>query len=454
MRMSARQYEIRDPVHGFIGLNEWEWDIINHPVFQRLRRIRQLGFTDMVYPGAMHTRFEHSLGVMHVATRMFDRIVEKRSEFLKKELNYDDVGLKRERVLVRLSGLLHDIGHAPFSHASEGLMDNDPSGKPYKHEHYSAAAVSFLMKDMIENHPINRNYEIKVQHIEDFLNGESRLGRSLLWRSLVSGDNMDADRADYLRRDSHHIGVAYGHYDLDRLVSTLTVAIDPEKGAPVLAVEDGGLHAAEALIIARYMMFTQVYFHHTRRAYDHHSSEAIRHLLSVHQKGSCLPNKSAFPPPTSVHNMEEYLEWDDWRVLGLIHDNQAGEHGQILKQRDHYRVVYETTEMPKAEELVFAEEVKNDLGTAVGFIDKASKSWYKPDADDIPLLWHPEQSDEQLDRLSTRSAVINGSTVINGSAVPNGLQNVAKTRIYVPAKEKTKAKHRVDALRKRSMSRE
>ena len=126
----GRIYEVRDPIHGFVSLNEWERDIINHPVFQRLRRIRQLSLTDMVYPGAMHTRFEHSLGVMHVATRMFDRICEKRSDFLKSELGFNDFGLDRDRVLVRLSCLLHDVGHAPFSHAAEGLMDKDPSGRP------------------------------------------------------------------------------------------------------------------------------------------------------------------------------------------------------------------------------------------------------------------------------------------------------------------------------------
>ena len=123
----GKTYEIRDPIHGFVTLNEWEKDIIDHPVFQRLRRIRQLSMTDMVYPGAMHTRFEHSLGVMHVATRMFDHIRDRRLEFLKTELSFTEGGLEKDRVLVRLSSLLHDVGHAPFSHAAEGLMDKDLS---------------------------------------------------------------------------------------------------------------------------------------------------------------------------------------------------------------------------------------------------------------------------------------------------------------------------------------
>lgn len=159
-----KTYEIRDPIHGFISLNEWERDIINHPVFQRLRRIRQLAWTDMVYPGAMHTRFEHSLGVMHIASQMFNQIRSRRDDFLTSELKFTEGGLERDATLIRLASLLHDVGHAPFSHAGEELMPINPSsGKPFKHENYSAAAIQYLMADIIENHPLNQNYKIKAR---------------------------------------------------------------------------------------------------------------------------------------------------------------------------------------------------------------------------------------------------------------------------------------------------
>src|SRR5438270_8358508 len=116
-----RQYEIRCPVHGFITLNDWEWEIIRQPAFQRLRRIRQLGWTDQVYPGAMHTRFEHSLGVMHVATHLYDAILRRSRDVLVSELTYNEAGFERDKILVRLAALLHDVGHSPFSHASEEL---------------------------------------------------------------------------------------------------------------------------------------------------------------------------------------------------------------------------------------------------------------------------------------------------------------------------------------------
>lgn len=425
--------EIRDPIHGFIVLNKWERDIIDHPVFQRLRRIRQLGLTDMVYPGAMHTRFEHSLGVMHIATRMFDEIVKRRLAFLKSDLLFTKGGIERDRMLVRLAALLHDVGHAPFSHAGEGLMVEDEHKKKYKHENYSAASVKYLMRDVIENHPLNQNYHIKAQEIADFLDGKSSVGRSLLWRSLISSQ-LDADRADYLIRDSQHIGVAYGRYDLNRLLVTLTVAIDPETSSPVLAVEEGGSHAAEGLIVARYMMFTQVYFHHTRRAYDYHLAETTKYLLREAQKDWALPRKDAFPPPTTKENIKAYLDWNDWRILGLISNGLGGEHGKLLSSRQHYRRVYETPEVPSQEDLEFAENVSETLGDLTGFVDTASNSWYKFDSADIPILLQPGRRNEKLTTLSHLSSVV------------RGLKAVHQRRIYVPYDRYKEARKKVERL--------
>ncbi len=388
----------------------------------------------MVYPGAMHTRFEHSLGVMHIATRMFDEIIKRKKDFLESELSYDEAGFRKDRVLVRLSCLLHDVGHAPFSHAAEGLMTKDASAKSYKHENYSAAAVVHLMQDVVEKHPLNQNYGLKAQDIADFLNGSSKLGRSLLWRSLLSSQ-LDADRADYLLRDSHHVGVAYGKYDLNRLLITMTVAIDPETSSPTLAVEDGGVHTAEALIIARYMMFTQVYFQHTRRAYDHHLALTIKSLLSEAQKDTGLDIKDAFPPPTSRENMEMYLNWNDWRVLGLINDGNGGENGRIIRERSHYRRIYETPEVPTQEDLEFADIVWQKLSENDAFSDKAENSWYKFDITDIPILKCPGERNEELTTLSKLSSVVNGLKAVN------------QTRIYVPWKDQEAARKMVEELR-------
>ncbi|MHB1461518.1 MAG: HD domain-containing protein [Armatimonadota bacterium] len=396
-------YEIRDPVHGFISFNDWERDVINHPVFQRMRKIRQLAWTDMVYPGAMHTRFEHSLGVMHIATLMFDQIVKRRYDYLCSELSYTESGLERDRVLLRMASLLHDVGHAPFSHSGEGLMpQDDESLKTYKHENYSAAAIRFLMNDVIEQHPLNQNYKIKATEIADFLDGRVTVGRALLWRCLLSGQ-LDADRCDYLLRDSLHAGVTYGNYDLGRVLSCVSIGTNPETDQTEIVITSGGVHAAEGLIIARYMMFTQVYFQHTRRAYDHHIANAIKVIMKAAAINSDDVS-TTFPPPTTFENITKYLEWNDWRVLGKIDSCEAGTDGDIIKNRKHIRSVYETSDSPNMDELQFMDTVQKSLGEMVAFIDKASASWYKTGKDDV---WIMDRYDK-LAQLSSMSSVVNG----------------------------------------------
>jgi len=427
-----RIYEIRDPVHGFIKINEWEREIVNHPVFQRLRRIRQLGLTDMVYPGAMHTRFEHSLGMMHVATRMYEEIVQRRSDFLESELKFNSAGLGRDKTLVRISCLLHDIGHCPFSHSGEGLMPSLPNEKdPYKHENYSAAVVRYLLKDVIENHPLNQNYRIKANEVADFLEGKSSLGRSLLWRDLLSGQ-IDADRADYLLRDSHHIGVEYGKYDLNRLLVTLTVAIDPETESPTLAVEEGGMHAAEGLILARYMMFTQVYFQHTRRAYDVHLALSMKELLAEEQRKKDPRERGFFPPPTDSKNIRKYLGWTDWRVWGILNEGGGGDHGKIIEERRHHRKVFETREVPEESDFEFLEAIWSKIGNGGAFIDKSESVWYKSGPGDIPIV----RSDGEFTSLSKFSNVV------------RNLKAISQTRIYVPYEKRNEALSIVESLKK------
>jgi HD superfamily phosphohydrolase len=382
-----RKYEIRCPIHGFIELDDWEWSIINQPAFQRLRRIRQLGLTDYVYPGATHTRFEHSLGVMHVATRLYDAIVARSKNILQKELQYNEDGLKRDRRIVRLAALLHDVGHAPFSHASEELMPQKAHGSRFKHEDYTASIIRMELREAIENHKINQiNYDIKAETIAQLIEGNSRLQKGLLfWQTLLISQ-LDADRMDYLLRDSYHIGVRYGVYDLERLLNSVcafTVRDESGEEKLTIGVSEDGWHASESLILARYYMFTQVYYHKTRRAYDYHITRAL---------SDALPDKS-LPPPDTLRNIRKFLNFDDWWMLGMISANRAGEHGKIIKNRTHYRMVYSTPETPLPEEIErcndLYQRLRETMSVGQVFMDTPEKSWYNPEKEEV-WIWRDD----------------------------------------------------------------
>ncbi len=394
-----RTYEIRCPVHGFIPFNDWERDVINHPAFQRLRRIRQLAWTDYVYPGAMHSRFEHSLGVMHIASQLFDAVVRRSRDVLKAELGFTPDDLERDRQIVRFTALLHDTGHGPFSHAAEDVFPTDSKGKHYKHEAYSAAVIQHVLKDVIEGHKLNESFSIKAEEITALLEGKSAAGGKLFWRQLIDGQ-MDADRMDYLLRDSLHTGVDYGRYDWRRLLNTIQIIQMPPRAGeeiaiePRLGVSEGGIHAAEALVLARYYMFTQVYFHKTRVAYDHHIRGALKAILPT----------GTFPLPTA-EKIEEYLSWNDWRVLGLLADETTGgEHGNRLRRRDHYREVFHTPECPEDGDRTVLRLIQNALGDLVATVESSKTSTYKLEASDLSVV--TEDDIRRVRPLSHYSSVV------------------------------------------------
>ena len=407
-------FQVRDPVHGFIEYDDWEREVIDHPAFQRLRRIRQLALADFVYPGATHTRFEHALGTMHIATKMYDAIVARQKHYLESQRGYDQAGLERDKRVVRFAALLHDIGHSPFSHSSENLFPfNEGDNRQYQHEDYSASIIRTILKDTIEGHSGNANYGITADDVADLITGETDTTRMpqgsvrrLLWRPIVTSQ-LDADRADYLLRDSLHAGVSYGRYDLDRILATVTLGLGNE-GDPSVAIEFGGWHAAEALIIARYMMFTQVYFHRVRQALDHHIEGVLSHLL---RNDTAQTGNGVFPSPFSAETLREYLDWDDWKVFGEIVAGNGGEHGECIKERKHYRCIRSTSEVPTEEEVQELGTYRQALGELVAFVGNASKSWYSLGGQQ-DLLIVPDGSYEPIDGvpLSRYSSVVRNLT--------------------------------------------
>ena len=215
---------IKDEIYGMIEFDELERKIIDSPDFQRLRRIKQMSFTNLVYPGANHTRFEHSLGTAHLSSVIANRL-----------------GLDEDkRNKVKLYGLLHDIGHTAFSHEGEAIL------APLIGDHEKIGEQ--LMRSGPLSDIIRENYRPE----EIISLGKKKEGQ------IISSD-LGADRMDYLKRDALNTGVAYGVIDIDRIVHTLAFEDDE------LVIMQGGLEAAESLLVGRFMMFSAVYLHHTVR---------------------------------------------------------------------------------------------------------------------------------------------------------------------------------------------
>jgi uncharacterized protein len=357
-------FEIRDPVYGFIKIDEWEKTIIGHPAFQRLRRIKQLAFTDMVYPGAVYTRFEHSLGVMHLATEMFDAIVrnEENVKLLRDKFKIEKAGLIKDRKLIRLAALLHDIGHAPFSHGGEEVMPEKPSTKKkFTHEDYTVAIIRGPLKEIIESNPINiSNYDITADMVAALVEKDPlKLGHRLFWSELIASQ-VDADRCDYLFRDSLHCGVKYGSFDVNQFLATITLGKVPEtKDNVVIGIRKGGRQVAESIIFARYQMFTQVYYHKTRRAYDIILTEILKKMLGQ------------FPPPSEI---DKYLTIDDLDIWSYIkQEKDINEWCNMVFYRNHIRKIKDIDHDSKDAQKEIS-EIEDNF--------KQNKIWYIIDSPD------------------------------------------------------------------------
>ncbi len=236
---------IRDPIWGSIRLDATAARIADAPAFQRLRYIRQLGLAHLVYPGATHTRFAHALGVFHLV-RAALRVLRKR------EPMPDEAWRGAE--LVPYAGLLHDIGHYPFSHALDDLRGDDHPGD------HEAVAAHFLDSPGVREALAGLGPGAAAE-IGSLIRGES----AMPLRGLVHG-SLDMDKMDYLRRDARSCGVPYGEVDVERLLQGLLLLRDPETDAYEVGVGEKAVSALESLLFAKYQMFRTVYWHHAVRA--------------------------------------------------------------------------------------------------------------------------------------------------------------------------------------------
>ncbi len=364
-----------DPVYGFISLPfNLIFDIIEHPFFQRLRRIKQLGLTHLVYPGALHTRFHHAMGAMHLTMKALDVIASKGKKITKKE---------RKATLIAI--LLHDIGHGPFSHALEYSIVGNVT-----HEDIS----SFFMQRLNEEFEGKLTLAIKIF--------ENKYEKPFL-HQLVSSQ-LDMDRLDYLKRDSFFTGVSEGVISSERIISMLNV----QEGN--LVIEAKGIYSIEKFIIARRLMYWQVYLHKTvlsaerlvvnilKRAKELalndeelFCTDALRYFLyQTHDKESFEKK-----PETLVR----FSELDDFDITASIKmwqnhsDPVLSSLCNSLVNRNLYKIDIRKKVFSKAE----INQHLNDLASAAGisgkeasyfiFTDSIKNNAYSPKKDKINLLF-------------------------------------------------------------------
>lgn len=284
MQQLTDEKVFKDPIHSFVRVTDMLiWQLIETPEFQRLRRIKQLGGTHIVYPTAEHSRFSHSLGVYFIARRMIDVLNKQGIKFN-----------ETDRMLIVCAALLHDLGHGPFSHSFESVLGID-------HE-------DFTRRILLEDTGINRlleKYEAGfAQKVSDVI--EKKYPNQLIV-SLISSE-IDADRLDYLLRDSYFTGTPYGEIDLERILRTMRV----ENGK--IAFKHSGMHAIEDYLFSRYQMYWQVYLHDCSLSFNfliQSLLSRVRNLLLSGYEFKCDMRLFKEMFVSEEINIDAYLRFDD-----------------------------------------------------------------------------------------------------------------------------------------------
>jgi HD superfamily phosphohydrolase len=279
---------LNDPIYGFITIpNELIFDLLEHPYFQRLRRISQLGLTSLVYPGAYHTRFHHALGAMHLMGKAV-RILRSKGHTISKS----------EEEAVYIAILLHDIGHSPFSHALENSLVPG-----IKHEKLSLEFMKVL----------NKEFEGKLDLAIQIFTNEYH--KKFLYQLISS--QLDMDRLDYLRRDCFYTGVSEGQVNAERLITMLNVSEDN------LVVDAKGIYSVEKFLVARRLMYWQVYLHKTVLSAEFILIRILRRAKEVYEPKLSMPEVlrpflSGDLPESYQELLPHYARLDDYDLMGAI----------------------------------------------------------------------------------------------------------------------------------------
>lgn len=324
--MIDQRHRVRDPIHGFIDLSPLEIRIVNTRVFQRLRRIKQLALAYLVYPGAQHTRFEHSLGTRYIAGRICDE--------LNKKSGADKVSAE-EREAICAAALLHDIGHGPFSHVSEYLLER------YRDRALPAREKihELIGRDIIKDDP-----ELKAilgQKLQDrILELLFEPDKREFARYIISSD-FDADKLDYLLRDAYYCGVKYGIFDIEKLIEECGIHQDREES--LLALGHEAIFAFEQMLLAKYHMHRQVYSHRIRRITDR---MLVRSLSLAVGSGRHPEIKKLYEYKNTPDFLQHYLDYYDEKVMRCLlqsADDDVKGYAERLFSRRLFKLLYTLT---------------------------------------------------------------------------------------------------------------
>ena len=270
-------FKICDPIHGFIRFGETESRVIDSHPFQRLRYIHQMGIAYLVYPGATHSRFEHSLGVMELVTRIYNTLIDPHNQTI--SLNKSQEELSYWRLILRLAALCHDMGHLPFSHTAEKSLLPEGGHEQMTHRLIRSPELRAIWKG------IGERAEDDIVKLAVMDSGLDLNPWEKVLSQIITEDNFGADRIDYLIRDGQYTGVGYGHFDYHQLIDCLRIL--QEEGHLSLGIIANGIQSVESLWIARYMMYARVYHHpksrvlsnHMHRFMQRHYNRSISHTI-------------------------------------------------------------------------------------------------------------------------------------------------------------------------------
>ena len=304
-RRSVRFEILRDPVWNNIRVDELTLELVDTEVFQRLRYVRQLGWTYLVYPGATHSRFEHALGTHHLARRTLALLCESDQSIAISE---------KEQATVRSAALLHDVGHYPFSHALEEI------GALHHEDVARSLVTEGNVASLLERH-IGGDAPAAVF---DLIRGKS----ASPLQGLISG-SLDLDKIEYLKRDAFMCGVPYGEIDVDRLTNSMVIVDDPETGRPTLGVREKALSALESLLFAKYQMYRNVYWHH-----------AVRSATAMYKR---LVEDAVKAGVVDVKSLATYTD------EGLMHRLESARPTTLLSALKERRLYKRAAEWPAAE---------------------------------------------------------------------------------------------------------